>query len=282
MHKRFFSKRQAKRKSAAVADATRANADGYRGSFTTYVRSVFSSDRTEETGPPSEEEGKTIHSFRALLAERGLDILEESQIRGILRSNYANNDPVKASELLSILAGSIEGTIYDFHPGTKLLGAVNREGVSCYIDSLLFAMFLRFDCFQAILYNTFPDETRNNLVILLRLWVNLLRLGKLITTDITRKLQELIAEAGWPEAAKLQQQDASELFTFLTGKLELPLLTLKVDLYHTGRDDANDDHKFVNERLLEIPIPPDRVENNAITLEECLEAYFNNHVEVMR
>lgn len=45
-------------------------------------------------------------------------------------------------------------------------------------------MFLRFDCFQAILYNSFPDPTRNHLVILLRLWVNLLRLGKLITTDI--------------------------------------------------------------------------------------------------
>lgn len=92
----------------------------------------------------------------------------------------------------------------------------------------------------------------------------------------------MIAEAGWADAGELRQQDASELFTFLTGKLELPLLTLKVDLYHTGRDDANDDHKFVNERLLEIPIPPDRVENNAITLEECLEAYFNNHVEVKR
>ncbi|KAI5286386.1 hypothetical protein KEM52_002020, partial [Ascosphaera acerosa] len=214
------------------------------------------------------EETKLAAQFHALLAERGLDIIDDADIRGILRSDYANNDPVKATELLAVLADSIEGTIYDFSPHTKLLGAVNRQGVSCYIDSLLFAMFLRFDCFQAILYNTFPDDTRNNLVILLRLW--------------TRKLQELIAEAGWADAAMLRQQDASELFTFLTGKLELPLLTLKVDLYHTGCDDANDDHKFVNERLLEIPIPPERPEGGVITLEDCLESYFNNHVEVKR
>ncbi|KAI5293579.1 hypothetical protein KEM55_007030, partial [Ascosphaera atra] len=48
------------------------------------------------------------------------------------------------------------------------------------------------------------------------------------------------------------------------------------------RDDANDDHKFVNERLLEIPIPPDRADGGVITLEDCLESYFNNHVEVKR
>lgn len=80
----------------------------------------------------------------------------------------------------------------------------------------------------------------------------------------------------------MRQQDASELFTFITGKLELPLLTMKVDLFHTGKEEANDDHKFVNERLLEIPIPPDPEDGSPITLEDCLELYFNNRVEVKR
>lgn len=80
----------------------------------------------------------------------------------------------------------------------------------------------------------------------------------------------------------MRQQDASELFTFITGKLELPLLTMKVDLFHTGKEEANDDHKFVNERLLEIPIPPDPEDGSTITLEDCLELYFNNRVEVKR
>lgn len=90
-----------------------------------------------------------------------------------------------------------------------------------------------------------------------------------------------MAECGWEEAAKVCQQDASEAFTFITGTLELPLLTLKMDIYHTGREDKEDDHKFVNERLLEVAIPEQEGED-VITLEDCLETYFNNRIEVKR
>lgn len=95
-------------------------------------------------------------------------------------------------------------------------------------------------------------------------------------------MQEALSECGWPEAANLCQQDASEAFTFVTEKLELPLLTLKMDIYHTGKEDVADDHKFINERLLEVAIPPEHEDGTAITLEECLEAYFNNKIEVKR
>lgn len=99
----------------------------------------------------------------------------------------------------------------------------------------------------------------------------------------TKHLQEALATCGWREAAELQQHDASEAFTFITGKLELPLLTLKMDLYHTGREDPNDDHKFINERLLEVAILPEPLEGSTvITLEDCLEHYFNNRIEVKR
>lgn len=80
----------------------------------------------------------------------------------------------------------------------------------------------------------------------------------------------------------MQQQDASEAFTFITGKLELPLLTLKMDIYHTGKEDESGDHKFVNERLLEVAIPPEPTDGRNLTLEDCLEAYFNNKIEVKR
>lgn len=55
-----------------------------------------------------------------------------------------------------------------------------------------------------------------------------------------------------------------------------------MDIYHVGREDAADDHKFVNERLLEVAIPT-APENGAVaTLEDCLETYFNNRIEVRR
>lgn len=80
----------------------------------------------------------------------------------------------------------------------------------------------------------------------------------------------------------LRQQDASEAFSFITETLALPLLTLKMDIFHTGKEEASDDHKFVNERLLEVAVPSEPEDGRIITLEECLETYFNNKIEVKR
>lgn len=54
-----------------------------------------------------------------------------------------------------------------------------------------------------------------------------------------------------------------------------------MDIYHTGREDKEDDHKFVNERLLEVAIP-EQEGDHVICLEDCLETYFNNRIEVKR
>ena len=144
-------------------------------------------------------------------------------------------------------------------------------------------MFAKPDVFEAVLYHSFTDDdAHKRLRGIIRLWVNLLRTGRLITTDVTQKLQEALAESGWADAAKLRQQDASEAFNFLTDKLSLPLLTLKTDLFHSGKEDTNDDHKFVTERMLDVAIPEDIPPGETITLEMCLEEYFNNRVEVKR
>jgi hypothetical protein len=73
----------------------------------------------------------------------------------------------------------------------------------------------------------------------------------------------------------------SEAFGFITGKLDLPLLTLKMDVYHTGKEDR-DDHRIVRERLLDVAIPPPPADGSVIRLEDCLEQYFNNKIEVKR
>lgn len=95
-------------------------------------------------------------------------------------------------------------------------------------------------------------------------------------------MQERLSDCGWKEAATLSQQDASEAFSFITETLALPLLTLKMDIFHTGKEEATDDHKFVNERLLEVAVPEEPGDGRTITLEECLETYFNNRIEVRR
>ena len=55
-----------------------------------------------------------------------------------------------------------------------------------------------------------------------------------------------------------------------------------MDIFHTGKEDTNDDHKFINERLLELAIPEEPSDGHTITLEECLEMFFNNKIEVKR
>lgn len=66
-----------------------------------------------------------------------------------------------------------------------MVGAENRSAVTCYIDSLLFAMFSKLDAFECMLKNDFPvDDPRNKLATLLRIWVNMLRTGKIIRTDL--------------------------------------------------------------------------------------------------
>lgn len=118
------------------------------------------------------------------LARAGITNFKELDIGYVLSAPYAKGDEEKAYDVLKLLEESEQGIMKAYDPTVKLLGAINREGVSCYLDSVLFAMFARPGSFEAILYNNFEDEPRKRLAIMLRLWVNTLRAGKLITTDV--------------------------------------------------------------------------------------------------
>lgn len=123
-----------------------------------------------------------MKTVEARIRAIGITGLEEQHFNYALQA--AQDDIDSAIKLLLLLEDSIEGIIRGYTPSVKLLGAENRQGVTCYLDALLFAMFARLDCFEAILYKSFSDEPRRKLVILLRLWVNLLRSGILITADM--------------------------------------------------------------------------------------------------
>ncbi|KAF2005422.1 cysteine proteinase [Amniculicola lignicola CBS 123094] len=238
---------------------------------------IFSNGDTK--GSENEDEKKKVKTLVQRLQAAGISNLGEPQVEYALA--YYPNDLDQAFDLLLLADDSFNGILKDFDPKVTMLGAVNRNMVTCYLDALLFAMFARLDSFEAMLFDNFTDEPRKKLAAVLRLWVNLLRTGRLIGVELTKHLQESLGNCGWEEATQIRQQDASEAFTFITGALELPLLTLKMDIYHTGREDKEDDHKFVNERLLEVAIPKQEGDQ-ILTLENCLENYFNNRIEVKR
>ncbi len=91
----------------------------------------------------------------------------------------------KAIEILELIQASLSGEILGYSPATHMLGAENRGNVTCYLDALLFAMFAKLDAFECMLKADIrDDEPRKKLAVLLRLWVNMLRTGKLIETDM--------------------------------------------------------------------------------------------------
>lgn len=105
------------------------------------------------------------------------------------------NDLDKAYDVLVLANDSFDGIVKDYDPNIKLVGAINRNMVTCYLDALLFAMFARLDSFEAMLFDNFNDEPRKKLAAILRLWVNFLRTGRLIKVEIVRLEQRILIEA---------------------------------------------------------------------------------------
>lgn len=116
------------------------------------------------------------------LHSAGITSLGESQAYCALSMHPDDLD--KAYEALLLANDAFDGTVVEYSPNVKMLGAVNRNMVTCYLDALLFAMFARLDSFEAMLFDNFQDEPRKKLAAILRLWVNLLRTGRLIGVDL--------------------------------------------------------------------------------------------------
>ncbi|RYP77031.1 hypothetical protein DL771_001321 [Monosporascus sp. 5C6A] len=231
--------------------------------------SVFRFDgarRSANGETKQEKEAQTIAEIKRRAAGLELINLKDEHIQYVLNTKYAAGDIDKAIELLVIQQKSFAGTLLPYDPNVHMLGAENRGAVTCYLDALLFAMFAKLESFECMLKDESLDEAPRRLAALLRLW--------------TQYIQDSLAACGWKEAQELEQQDTSEAFAFITETLQLPLLTLKVDLFHHGKkDDA--DHKVVYERLLNLGVPTD-AEGKGVKLEDCLEEYFNSRVDVLR
>lgn len=199
-----------------------------------------------------------VEDLAKRLDDMAIHDISNEYLRFALRSKYACGNTEKALEILLLHQRSESGAILPYDPSVQMVGAENRGNVTCFLDALLFAMFAKLEAFECMLKNELPDESQRNLAALIRLWVNMLRSGKLIHTDIVRTtlqnaapwtsadgpqtqlIQEALAACGWSDAKLLEQQDTSEAFAFITETLQLPLLTLQVDLFHQGKGDKGE------------------------------------------
>ncbi|KAL6450988.1 hypothetical protein SBY92_001238 [Candida maltosa Xu316] len=258
-----------------------------------------------------------VITLRNYFHENKLPVPSNLEIISILKSPFTQGDLNKSYYLIRMFQLSCNGLFltnskYDkLNNSIQFLGAENWDNVMCYLDALLFAMFANLESFEPILFiPNHSDYLINQLSALLRVYVSLLRSGNLITTDLTAKVCEALMKLGFKEALSHRQQDAATLFEFLTSTLNMPLLTFKIDIRHGGKYNKKDDEKLSKERILFVSIPNDEEsekenvahdedaessnksssvlseeseeEEDSITLEECLEHYFNNSISVKR
>lgn len=176
------------------------------------------------------------------------------------------------------------------HNEIHLIGMDNYLKTTCYLDALIVALFYSNSTFDYLLDRT-PDpnlaphlqDLIETLKSVLRFIVNLLRSGETIPVTIMHQLLLVLNALGCDMALSGRQQDALQMFEFLAESLSLPLLTLKLDIIHTGTLDVNDDLKLIGERSLLISIPTNTsTTDRDISLEECLNSYFNNSITVRR
>ncbi|TQS35713.1 hypothetical protein Golomagni_03859 [Golovinomyces magnicellulatus] len=227
-----------------------------------------------------QEHANVVAEIKQKLINAGHPSPKDDQVNFALGSDYADGDADRAYEILVLFQESVEGFIRPCDPSVKLVGAINRNNVTCYIDSVLFAMLAVFQSYDLIFCGTFENDAQRILSRMLLLYANMLRAGKLIHVDLTKNLQDALAACNWNNNST-EQQDASEFYGFIAQTLNIPLLSMKSNIYHHATPDESHDHRIIEEQVLNVSIP-DVEEGQTVPLERCLEEYLNNKIEITR
>jgi hypothetical protein len=235
--------------------------------------------------PSGSHDDVAVAQVISALEQRGLHYDTEG-CRKILQGRFCHGNPQRAVNLALALRDAEDLILIEAHAGNLMQGVENMSGATCYLDALLFAMYARtIPLFDALLYqNRAEAYEATRLAVSMRLFVNLLRSGHLITGDLVDMLRSAISACGWRDALSNAQQDTSECFGFIAEVLQMPTLTFKVHIAHGGKQDAGD-FKVVQERFLALSVPKPTTRHGAIPpveLVDLMDAYFHSKLEVRR
>lgn len=123
------------------------------------------------------------------LRKVGLVVSEET-IKRVLHGRYADGDPDKALDLLVMIEDSNDGIVARVKPEaeTKLVGAENYRGTTCYLDTLFFAMFAKIDAFEVVLKSLFAYIPRYEGFVLAELRAKPTYYRLFYTTHLTKRI----------------------------------------------------------------------------------------------
>ncbi|KAI8071731.1 hypothetical protein BC940DRAFT_293572 [Gongronella butleri] len=99
----------------------------------------------------------------------------------------------------------------------------------------------------------------------LRFLINKFRHGGIVTDVSMARLRTVMKDSGW--YATRDQEDASELFLFLTTIFDHPYLPFQLRLFHGGKVDQDDD-RLMTDRLLPLCLPEEKIDKKDGKTEE--------------
>lgn len=124
---------------------------------------------------------------------------------------------------------------------------------SCYLDSLLVAMFM-IDAMDPVLSQDSGSEIGNNLLIIIKTQIiDPLRRGEVVPEDTMRLFRQQLIAIGWQtDDDEYDQQDIKELYDFLCEKLNLPLTKVRRVTFSSASPSERDFGK--EEKMSYIPL----------------------------
>lgn len=206
-----------------------------RDRFWKFIFQDYKPKRSTDTSKEANSAKRTIEQndkidYLSSYAQQNFSInLEKETFERLLESN--DWDSKKALVAMIDYEEASHGILVEppNNPKLKLLGSENDIGTSCYIDSLIFAMYISNTAFDPLLTYDIPieEEDKAKLQTVMRLFVNKMRKGRFINAEYVHWFRELLRDTGWKgqdDFGNWTQEDASELFMFITEMFELPYL----------------------------------------------------------
>ncbi|KAL7752690.1 hypothetical protein RI367_001692 [Sorochytrium milnesiophthora] len=237
---------------------------------------------TTSSEPDAVEKQRRIANLQSLLpADASVNKL--AVVESSLRLNGWNED--EAISYLEALSDAESGYLTPISTHVILRG-IENSGNTCYIDSLIFALFARMSAFDSLLTQDLAGDALpsvRRLQCALVMVVNRLRRGKLVVREEMRRLEYAVKEVwgqvggGGGVGTVGRQEDVSELFLLLTSAFKSPFLPIWQSIHHGGERES-DDTKLFTERCLQLSItnPKERAPVQLDTL--LLDYFFDNRV----
>ena len=162
---------------------------------------------------------------------------------------------------------------------------VENAGNTCYIDSLLMALFYTKSHIDGILTNRPKDDKYIYIQEYIKMeFIERVRNNKSVLFNVMNNLRYVLIECGWKDLDEfIDQQDVSEFYTFLADIFNITVIEMKRHTFYSTQDDRESDIEKIPFIPLSIPFDHNlnKPINTEVTIKDMLYNWlYNNDVTI--